>query len=46
MSLKYELETAEDEIRTAFQVFDKVLKFLLHLLPDFITFHTSYELGW
>ena len=24
MNLKYELETAEDEIRSAFQVFDKV----------------------
>ena len=38
MSLKYELETAEDEIRTAFQVFDRVIKcfiisyhILLHL---------------
>ena len=34
MSLKYELETAEDEIRSAFQVFDKVIK----------SFITSYHI--
>ena len=46
MNLKYELETAEDEIRSAFQVFDKVLKFLLNHLLDCITSYTFHELGW
>ena len=43
MSLKYELETAEDEIRSAFQVFDKVIKKFYYILPYFIASFTQQK---